>query len=180
MKEALRSEDAFEKLYQVSRQILKANWLEYSSMRVVPIASPIVGSVAARIDVVREAPFSFEVSITAFDSEDELALRCCRELQPFNRRDRKADRHELIYCWCGHSGDTIQDEKGSHYRDSSRDLHCHHCDAAGTVESYRWRALPLRCPCCSSGHLPFRSVHDKTRWCERCGGLGYLKPTYYS
>jgi hypothetical protein len=46
-------------------------------------------------------------------------------------------------------------------------LRCDQCDAEPPSEQTAMRPRPMRCPSCRGSH------------CERCHGLGYLRPSFY-
>ena len=178
MKEIARSEDRLEKIHHTVRRVLENNAITYGSLRVCPVPSPAFGGVQADIEVHGRESLSFALTFTIFDSDDELATRISRALESMNELYEGSDRHDFIYCWCGHSGDTWRAEKGQHEMDE-RGLGCRACQGQSVSDDARLRPKAMRCPSCDHGHLPFKSPYDPIRYCERCNGLGYLKPSFY-
>ncbi len=76
----------------------------------------------------------------------------------------RATNLDLVFCWCGHSGDTRETEKGDHFFDEvSNDastsfvLRCATCEEseadARNVWAFPRRAGALKCRACSHGTI---------------------------
>jgi hypothetical protein len=177
MKPALLPDDALERLHRAVGRILRDNSIEYSRVFVMPVQSGAQGAIFADVRITAHEQFSTRIPLTVFDSDDELMLRIARGLAPLNGRSRLDTRHEFIYCWCGHSGDDVRNEMGAHIMNPG--LVCPKCECEPPEESAPFRPAAIRCPCCSFGALPFKSPYDRTKYCDHCRGLGYLKPSFY-
>jgi len=178
MKEITGQEDRLEKIHHIVRRVLERNTIVYGSLRVTPVPSPAFGGIQADIQVRGRVSHSFALTFTIFDSEDELATRISRALETMNEQYEGSNRHDFIYCWCGHSGDTWRTEKGQHYM-GQNGLKCRACEHESLPEDCRLRPKAMQCPSCDYGHLRFKGPFDPIKYCERCNGLGYLKPGFY-
>ncbi|HVS30829.1 MAG TPA: hypothetical protein VMS98_05185 [Thermoanaerobaculia bacterium] len=164
---------ALEKIGRICRRVVALNGIGASSVRIARAISLGIGGAAIDVEIAAAAGFSFTIVYSIFDSDDDLAVRIVRELEsrlPFEG----VTGHELVYCWCGHSGDSWLDEKGDHCATSSG-LCCFACHEVAQFA----RRRRLVCPCCVAGILPFDTARGRIQRCRHCRGLGYLKPSRY-
>jgi hypothetical protein len=173
----ITSKESLERIHRALRRVLERNDLEYFSFKVIPAGFQAIGSIAVNVEVQVQRTHVFGLTLTVFDSDDELAVRISRGVESLNLRHSRL-AHEFIYCWCGHSGDTRQTEKGLHYL-SADGLVCDGCSRQSSDGAEPARPKPMRCPSCDHGCLPFLSPFDPVSYCDRCNGLGFLKPAFY-
>jgi uncharacterized protein (UPF0212 family) len=178
MKPSLQTDDALELIYRRVRKILRENDIPHGTITVRLVPQSAFGSTIAAVEITSHHALAFLLSVTVFDSDDQLVLRIAREVEGLNVRRRRADRHEFMFCWCGHSGRDWPDELGHHYSNGGV-LRCHICGDNPIPDHMKSRPLPLRCPCCVFGHRAFKSKHDRIEYCGICSGFGYLVPSFY-
>jgi hypothetical protein len=168
-----------ERVYRIARRVLNRNGFSDPWMRVDPIPDCLPGETRATVRIIGVPRVVFPVRATIFDSDDDIAVAVTSAVAPHlpQQQRQPVGQHEFVYCWCGHSGDSRKNEMGGHVI-VAEGLTCIECGSdPAPVQSPRPR--PAVCPSCPSGFLPFRHIHDHVRYCERCSGLGYLKPSYY-
>jgi len=164
---------ALQKIGALCRRVIALNGVGAGAVRIARAISLGIGGAAIEVEVEGNPGFSFTIVHSIFDTEDDLAVRIGRELESLLPVERVTG-HELVYCWCGHSGDSWLDEKGNHCTTMSG-LHCLSCP---DVETHA-RRRKLVCPCCVAGILPFDTARGRIQRCRHCRGLGYLKPAHY-
>src|ERR1051325_10264447 len=168
--------DASETIYRTVRDILRQNDITYVRIAVTPILQKAAGATLNEVLVETHKSLTFSLPLTVFDSKNEIALRVVRHVEELNRVP-PTDRHDFIYCWCGHSGRSRADELGDHCMKDGT-LSCRACEEEPSRQLAA-RPIALRCPCCLYGHRPLKSAHDPLEYCKICNGLGYIAPTYY-
>lgn len=164
---------ALQKIGAICRRVIALNGVDARAVRIVRAISLGIGGASIDVAVEGNPEFSFNIVHSIFDSDGDLAVRIGRELES-RLPVESVTGHELVYCWCGHSGDSWLDEKGAHCTTPSG-LHCYSCHD-GEAHARRKR---LVCPCCVAGILPFDTARGRIQRCRHCRGLGYLKPPHY-
>ena len=164
---------ALQKIGVICRRVIALNGVGAGAVHIVRAISLGIGGAAIDVEVEGDPGFSFTIVHSIFDSDGDIAVRIGRELESRLPVER-VNGHELVYCWCGHSGDSWLDEKGDHCATPSG-LRCYSCQDAEA----HMRRRRLVCPCCVAGILPFDTARGRIPRCRHCRGLGYLKPPRY-
>lgn len=170
--------------------VLSRNAVEYSCFLVSRVSADT--SVANRWQVITLTPrgkLAFTLETTPFDSEEMLMEKIADAVsRVLSSTLEISRRHSVVYCWCGHSGDTPAAELGAHYvqpaqRSGARfgpELKCHQCDDnPQELDEKKRRPQAVRCPNCYGGYLRSEDVGAMRELCATCNGMGYLKPDWY-
>lgn len=190
MRSSNRTEYA-DRIRQAVQTVLSQNGIAHSGFIVSMSAAAAPG--AFRWEVVAltsRGKLAFELETTAFDPDASLTTKVAEAvngaLPPWVSGEER--KHDLIFCWCGHSGDRPENEMGWHVLERREiaprlygsELRCKRCDREQRpLEERLSRPRPLRCPACISGYVS-SALFDATReLCPRCNGMGYLKPAWY-
>ena len=170
--------------------VLSRNAVEYSCFLVSRKSAD--SSVANRWEVITLTPrgrLTFRLETTPFDSDDILMEKIADAVSSvLSSVGEGSRRHSVVYCWCGHSGDSPAAELGDHYVQSTErpgarygpELRCHECDNhPQDIEKMKRRPQAVRCPNCYGGYLRSENGSALRELCGACNGMGYLKPDWY-
>jgi hypothetical protein len=180
-----------DRIRQAVQIVLTQNRIAHTSFIVSMSATSAAGSFRwAVVALTSRGKLAFDLETTAFDPDASLTTKVAEAvngvLPPVVWGQER--KHDLIYCWCGHSGDSPETEMGWHALERREiaprlfgsELRCKRCDREQPPREERQsRPGPMRCPACISGYVGSTLFGAPRELCPQCNGMGYLKPAWY-